>query len=392
MSVTQKKTAWMGQNYEKVVLACALFALLISTAILAVHVGRSIRLTEHAGRVGMALPNQGLARVETSLYEHVLKSIRSPFLMSTDTNANLLFTSEARVWCVNEKCLKPIPYELLKCVFCGAEQPDPRPPKQSADADSDGDGIPDEWESKYNLNPHDAADAHSDPDHDGFSNLEEFQAGTSPTDPESYPPYATQLRLANVIRMPFQYRFLGVQKLSESNQVYQINIRSMERTYFAKIGDVIEGFKVLTYEQKDADEILTLQREKRMVRLVKGKVYDEDELTFVFVFLPEHRADRSKGIYRARLGENVTVKGQAYKVEEIIGATVRLKDAARGRDFNIERLSQDDLFDRSSLPGGGGRPGGPMDPKELIRKPGDAFVLPRLEAPRTGGSSLPPIR
>lgn len=393
MSVTQKKTAWMGQNFEKVILACVLIALLISTAILAVNVGRSIRLTEDAGRVGVASPNQGLAGVEARVYDRILQSIRAPFLLSADTNANLLLTSEVRVWCVSEKCLKPIPYASPKCVFCGAEQPlDPdKPGAPRPDADSDGDGIPDEWESKYNLNPHDKADAFVDLDHDAFTNLEEFQEGTNPTDAESYPPYATQLRWANVIRMPFQYRFLGVQKLSDTNQVYQINIRSMERTYFAKIGDVIEGFKVLSYEQKDADEVLILQREKRLVRLVKGKVYDEDELTIVFVFLPDHRADRTKGVYRVRLGETVTVKGQAYKVEEIDGSTVRLKAIAGGRNFKIERVSQDDLMDRT-MPSGGLRSGGTAESKGAIRRSGVAPALPRLEAPNAGGAALPPIR
>jgi hypothetical protein len=40
--------------------------------------------------------------------------------------------------------------------------------------DSDGDGIPDEWEIKHHLNPHDPVDANSDADGDGYTNIEKY--------------------------------------------------------------------------------------------------------------------------------------------------------------------------------------------------------------------------
>ena len=40
--------------------------------------------------------------------------------------------------------------------------------------DSDNDGMPDEWETKHGLNPNNAADACSDRDKDGYTNIEEF--------------------------------------------------------------------------------------------------------------------------------------------------------------------------------------------------------------------------
>jgi len=47
--------------------------------------------------------------------------------------------------------------------------------------DSDIDGMPDEWETKYGLDPNDPSDATSDQDNDGITALDEFLAGTIPS-------------------------------------------------------------------------------------------------------------------------------------------------------------------------------------------------------------------
>jgi pectate lyase len=46
--------------------------------------------------------------------------------------------------------------------------------------DTDGDGMPDAWERRYGLNPHDPADGPRDADRDGYTNLEEYLNGTNP--------------------------------------------------------------------------------------------------------------------------------------------------------------------------------------------------------------------
>lgn len=51
--------------------------------------------------------------------------------------------------------------------------------------DSDGDGIPDDWEIAHGLNPNDPTDAMEDPDHDGLTNLQEYQQGTDPHNPDT---------------------------------------------------------------------------------------------------------------------------------------------------------------------------------------------------------------
>ncbi len=46
-------------------------------------------------------------------------------------------------------------------------------------------GIPDSWALLHGLDPSDPAMPYEDPDHDGLTNLQEFQAGTDPNNPDS---------------------------------------------------------------------------------------------------------------------------------------------------------------------------------------------------------------
>jgi hypothetical protein len=56
----------------------------------------------------------------------------------------------------------------------------------NGDGTPNGYGMPDGWEVGYGLNPL-VDDANVDLDLDSYTNLEEYNAGTDPTDPESYP-------------------------------------------------------------------------------------------------------------------------------------------------------------------------------------------------------------
>ncbi|MBN1389062.1 MAG: hypothetical protein JXA22_00285 [Candidatus Thermoplasmatota archaeon] len=66
------------------------------------------------------------------------------------------------------------------------------------ETDLDGDGLPDWWEEKYQTDPA-VKDAQMDPDHDGFTNLQEFQNSTHPNDPRIRPPTIEDQKKDNAI-------------------------------------------------------------------------------------------------------------------------------------------------------------------------------------------------
>jgi hypothetical protein len=56
--------------------------------------------------------------------------------------------------------------------------------KGTAYPDADRDGLPDDWESRYGLDPADPADAVADLNGDGYTNIEEFVNGLDPAAPK----------------------------------------------------------------------------------------------------------------------------------------------------------------------------------------------------------------
>jgi len=74
-----------------------------------------------------------------------------------------------------------MPDELLAVDF------DHSNPALVEDLDDDGDILPDAWETQYGLDPKTASPYGQDTDEDGYTDLDEYFAGSSPTDSESEP-------------------------------------------------------------------------------------------------------------------------------------------------------------------------------------------------------------
>src|SRR5213596_1959968 len=93
--------------------------------------------------------------------------------------------------------------------------------------------VHNEWFEKYGLHVEDADVLDQDPDKDGFTNLDEWQGSTDPTDKNSHPDYLTKLHLVSATEESFPYMFS-----SRAGNIFGINsIDLNEPTQFLKVGE-----------------------------------------------------------------------------------------------------------------------------------------------------------
>lgn len=154
--------------------------------------------------------------------------------------------------------------------------------------------VPNEWFEQFNLPIADADVLDQDPDGDGFTNLDEWQGKTNPTNKDSHPDYYTKLKLKTFTEEPFRLMLS-----SWDGDTFGINaIDLKEPTQFLKVGDTIKGtrFKIMKFTEKhqanpttggdvDVSELL-LEHEETHAELVlvreKVAVSPESVATFVY--------------------------------------------------------------------------------------------------------------
>jgi hypothetical protein len=95
-------------------------------------------------------------------------------------------------------------------------------------ADTDSDGIPDEWENDHGFNPGSNNDRDTDADTDGLTNLEEYLAGTNPTNNSSF------LRL-DITRGTLPTLNVG----AISNRTYAIDYRDNLNQSWSRLADIL---------------------------------------------------------------------------------------------------------------------------------------------------------
>ena len=153
--------------------------------------------------------------------------------------------------------------------------------------------VPNDWFEKFALPIQDADVLDQDPDKDGFTNLDEWQGNTDPTNKESHPDYTTKLHLVSATEEPFRYVFS-----SRIKNIFGINdIDQTEPTQFLKIGDLVRGtdFKIVDFAEKRArneygmnDDVSELLLEHQgggaRVTLVKGKVATSPQSVATFLY------------------------------------------------------------------------------------------------------------
>lgn len=349
----RNRKEWFREHYEKVLLLLALIALLFSSAWLVKDIqADKERAAFSLSRIGWR--GSPVAIRDTVPFDTVLADARAAASAPlTITPCSLV--SELRVSCV--KCGRPIPYNAEECPFCEAEQP---PIIDIRTLDTDGDGIPDKVELALGLDPQNPADASEDLDGDGFTNLEEVREGTDPRDPDSMPDPVVKLRIARIRPVPFVLRYVGTQRMPDGSLRFLLNLQSLERSYFAKLGDVVLGYKVEEHNPEgNQGETLTMvrQSDKRPVVLVKGRPVTEQELAILFVSLLDRRS-----LPVQRLNDVFDFRGVEYKVVDIHRDSVVIQNVKTGEDVTIPLISSEEraaLAPPAAAPASGAAPGSP---------------------------------
>jgi hypothetical protein len=341
MSSSRKPSGLLQQNYDKIILVVVLAAILISGLLLALQLNNGSAMKPITEAVLASTAPIATPPLDDAMVNRIDQIMSSPRQIAAAQRR--MMVGDLRVSSVPDGL--PIPFDALVCPFTSNAQP---AIIRAEERDSDGDGIPDVWEEKYGLNPFDPGDAAMDKDADGFSNLEEHIAKTEPTDDTDFPPPSAKLRLVRVQVNPFKLRFLGLSSLPNGDTVYQLNLRTLERTYFPRMNDEVEGFTVVGYDEKAAEgPTLTLQQGDKTIKLVRGRVRDEQAYTALMIFLVDGKR------YKANLGETIVVLDRNYKVVDIKENHVVIRDEESGRNIEIGLISAEER-QKLTKPGLGG--------------------------------------
>ena len=116
-------------------------------------------------------------------------------------------------------------------------------------------GVPSTWFETYGLDVLNPNVLNEDADGDGFTNREEFDAKTDPTNKRSHPPYYLKLRLARFIQVPFRLILQAYDgdPAKPDSLTFQINTVDVRQpTQFLKLNDTIANtkFKIVKFEHK----------------------------------------------------------------------------------------------------------------------------------------------
>jgi hypothetical protein len=166
--------------------------------------------------------------------------------------------------------------------------------------------VPNEWLEESGLPITEGDVLAQDPDGDGFSNLDEWEAHTNPIDKNSHADYITKLKMISLAQEPFRFIFS-----SWVGDTYAINtIDHRQPTQFLRIGETIRGtlFKLVKFKEKnekskfgtdvDVSE-LTLENaeNKDELTLTKGKTTTSPEsvANFLYTWGGDQRFSAKKG-------------------------------------------------------------------------------------------------
>lgn len=216
------------------------------------------------------------------------------------------------------------------------------------------DGLTIGWKLQHNFPIDDPGVAGSDPDKDGFSNLEEFNARTEPRDPKSRPSLLLKLRIEKYTAVPFRIEFKGyAPDATDGRMQFQLNFRdAARRSRFVKEGDELEGFKIGAFRQKIVEELNkstnTVEKKDRSELELLDQQLGETLTLVLNMETPSNkdfvklRVDSPQGKVEPdtiRRGEKFTLDGKTYQLIRPSATELTLKDMQSGEV--LERVAAD---------------------------------------------------
>ena len=300
----------------------------------------------------------GVKPVDMTPYERALQfAVKPPTLAEIDDAAGNFLASEKRVFC--QACKKPIKDGTKVCPLCGETQTEP----EKAVVDADGDGLPDDWEKKYGLDVT-QNDADADKDGDGFTNAEEYAAGTDPSDKNSHPDYFDSLKLVLPLKetvLPFYLRSYmktpNGMKLEFFDPKRRNDYGKNGYRYSVLVGEAIgdTGFTAKAFEQKEKKVKIKGSNVERAVDVSAVTIVRKKDGKELELALDEKRKpvdvqatlEFSRGETKTFVvvpGGTIDLYGNKYKVMDVKrvekGAKVTLEDVLLGKIRTVETLEQ----------------------------------------------------
>jgi hypothetical protein len=336
----------LGRHYEKLIVVMVLLGLLGSLLYLSVT-GVRRRQIQQAYQLDLSRMHPAhpvSAELDGEPYQRLLSLVRDPYRMIDMTNTVAGFIiPEARVWCVD--CRRPIPIDAQICVFCNAAQPAGFDPEAALVG-----GIPMSWYRQYGIDPYAPNVADMDWDGDGFTNRQEFEAGTSPIDPDDHPPVDVLLRLQSVEGRTVTLQFMGQSRMPDDSYRCQFNLPT-GRTRMLSIGDTLTlggyTFTFLKHEIRQALRRVPGYREPRLVDVpfvILESGDQEIELEYQVdqnftEYLVTLRLALDDTTYTVRPGHTFNLRGVDYLLIRVDSRqqSVVLRSATDGRELVVSR-------------------------------------------------------
>ena len=205
--------------------------------------------------------------------------------------------------------------------------------------------IPNDWLIKYGLNFADATIKDQDPDRDGFTNLEEWDAKTDPKDKDSTPPKFKKLQFVKFEQKPFMLVFKG--NPDGEGQEFQINANNA-RTQFKKLNEKIDGapYKIESYKKIEGEKngvpvdlseltVVNTETDIKIVLVVKKETNDPTSFGEFFNILANEK-------FRLQKGAEFTMKPDVntkLKLIDISSTEAKIQDIATGITHPLPKSS-----------------------------------------------------